>query len=282
MSERFRSVNGVPVPTFLYGTAWKEEATTELVSRALAVGFRGIDTANQRMHYDEQGVGRALTAAIVKGAVRREEVFVQTKFTHLGGQDHRLPYDAHAPVSKQVEQSFHSSLDHLGIERVDSYVLHGPTQRRGLGPADREAWRAMEALHDARSARLLGVSNVAPDQLEELMSFVRVKPAFVQNRCYARLAWDAQVREVCDRHSIVYQAFSLLTANRDVLQQPAVRQIAARHERTLPQVIFRFSQALGMIPLTGTTNPEHMRQDLEIEDFELTAEDVRTIATAGV
>src|SRR5688572_17600985 len=114
MTQRIRIVHGVMVPTFLYGTAWKEEATTELVSRALAAGFRGIDTANQRRHYHEEGVGQALIAAEANGTVRREEVFIQTKFTHLGGQDHRLPYRADAPVAEQVEHSFRSSLDHLG------------------------------------------------------------------------------------------------------------------------------------------------------------------------
>lgn len=281
-AKRTRAVGAVRVPTFFYGTAWKEQATTELVSMALAAGFRGIDTANQRRHYDEEGVGRAFTAAFATGSVRREELFVQTKFTHLGGQDHRLPYDPGVPVGEQVSQSFRSSVAHLGIARLDSYVMHGPTQRRGLGPGDRAAWRAMEALQERGAVRLLGVSNVAPDQLEELLGFAHVPPAFVQNRCFARLGWDARVREICARHGVVYQAFSLLTANRDVLQRPKVRDIAARHRRTIAQVVFRFSLALGMIPLTGTTNPAHMRNDLDVYDFDLVEDDLRTLAAGGL
>jgi diketogulonate reductase-like aldo/keto reductase len=277
-----RVIHGVPVPTFLYGTAWKETATTDLVASALAAGFRGIDTANQPKHYEEEGVGRAINEFIARGGVRRTDLFIQTKFTPLGGQDHRRPYDVQAPVATQVEQSFRSSLDHLGIEKVDSYVLHGPTQQHGLGSADRDAWRAMEMLHEAGSARLLGISNVSSEQLDELIGLARVRPAFVQNRCYARLGWDARVRDLCDRHAVIYQGFSLLTANRNVLQQPAIHAIAARHGRTVSQVIFRFSQTLGIIPLTGTTNPEHMRQALETCDFELTADEMSTIATAGV
>ena len=277
-----RLVRGVPVPNLIYGTAWKESATADLVALALAAGFRGIDTANQPKHYDEQGVGRALADSIAKGIVQRSDVFLQTKFTHIGGQDHRIPYDADAPVASQVEQSFLSSLEHLGIEQLDSYVLHGPTQQHGLGPADREAWRAMEKLHDEGSTRLLGASNITLEQLEELIAFARVPPAFVQNRCLGRLSWDARVRELCDRHAIVYQGFSLLTANRDALRRPEVQDIANRHGRTVPQVVFRFSQTLGMIPLTGTTDPEHMRQDLEARDFQLTAEEMGTIAAAGV
>lgn len=282
MAERTRVVRGVPVPTFLYGTAWKEEATRRLVGSALDAGFRGFDTANQRRHYHEAGVGEALQEAFAGGKVTRDDVFLQTKFTHLAGQDHRLPYDPDAVVSEQVGQSFRSSLDHLGVDRLDSYVLHGPSQRSGLHPDDREAWRAMEALHAAGGVRLLGVSNVAPDQLEELLDFARVPPAFVQNRCFARFGWDAPVRARCEEHGIAYQAFSLLTANPHVLRHPAVRRIAARHDRTVPQVVFRFALALGMLPLTGTTDPVHMRQDLEVDEFELAEGEVETIARAGL
>src|SRR4051794_28264122 len=118
------AIRGVRVPGLLYGTAWKEDATEALAFGALTTGFRGIDTANQRKHYDEAGVGRALARALAAG-LRRDQLFVQTKFTHAGGQDHRLPYDAAAPIAEQVAQSFASSLAHLGVDRVDSLVLHG-------------------------------------------------------------------------------------------------------------------------------------------------------------
>ncbi|MEA3136298.1 MAG: hypothetical protein QOC71_579, partial [Thermoplasmata archaeon] len=114
----------LPGSALVYGTAWKEDATERLVGLALEAGFRGIDTANQRKHYHEAGVGAALRTAFADGVVARDELFLQTKFTHLGGQDHRLPYDPRAPVAKQVEQSFAKSLEHLGIDRLDSYVLH--------------------------------------------------------------------------------------------------------------------------------------------------------------
>src|SRR5688572_1271829 len=114
---------------FLYGTAWKEEATERLTLLAIEQGFRGIDTANQRKHYHEAGVGLAVAAAIKQGLVTRDELFLQTKFTFIGGQDQRLPYDLRAPIATQVEQSFASSLEHLQTDRLDSYVLHGPSQR---------------------------------------------------------------------------------------------------------------------------------------------------------
>src|SRR5688572_3904647 len=115
------------VPPLLYGTAWKEDATSSLVAQALEAGFRGIDTANQRRHYHEVGVGEALKAAFVQG-LDRDALFLQTKFTYVHGQDHRLPYDPKAPPAKQVEHSFASSLEHLGTDRLDAYLLHGPSQ----------------------------------------------------------------------------------------------------------------------------------------------------------
>ncbi len=281
MIGRERQIAGAQVPTFIYGTAWKEERTAALVAQALAAGFRGFDTANQRRHYREAEVGQALGAALADGSVRREDVFVQTKFTFRAGQDHRLPYDPAAPVTEQVAQSFKSSLAHLGVEAIDSYVLHAPSQRRGLGAADVEAWRAMEALHDGGQTRFLGISNVAPDQLEALLRSARVRPTFVQNRCYAALGWDAPVRAICERAGLVYQAFSLLTANYQTIRSSVVPEIARRHGRTPAQVVFRFALQLGMIPLTGTSDPRHMADDLAVYDFELAASEVSAVERVG-
>jgi diketogulonate reductase-like aldo/keto reductase len=277
MSERTLSVDGRGVPRFLYGTAWKEEQTQRLTELALEQGFRGIDTANQRRHYHEAAVGQALCAAIERGLVTRDDLFLQTKFTFQGGQDHRLPYDPRAPIATQVEQSFAKSLEHLGTDRIDSYVLHGPTQRSGLAAADWEAWRAMEALHEAGRARLLGVSNVSLEQLQALCREARVRPRFVQNRCYAVTGWDRGVRAFCAANQIVYQGFSLLTANREVVAHPEVARIARCHGRSATQVIFRFTLDVGMVPLTGTTDPSHMRADLDVFDFRLGPEEVERI-----
>lgn len=273
-------VRGRRVPALLYGTAWKEDATEALAFGALTTGFRGIDTANQRKHYDEAAVGQAIGRALARG-IRRDELFVQTKFTHVGGQDHRLPYDPAAPVADQVAQSFASSLSHLGLDRIDSLILHGPSQRDGLAPADREAWRAIEALADAGAVALIGISNVNAGQLDELIAHARVAPALVQNRCYAARGWDREVRARCAAHGIVYQGFSLLTANRDVLAHRGVRAIAARHGKTPAQVVFRFAQQVGMLPLTGTKDPEHMRQDLAAERFDLDADELAAVHAAG-
>jgi diketogulonate reductase-like aldo/keto reductase len=262
---------------FLYGTAWKEDETERLTRLALEAGFRGIDTANQRRHYFEAGVGAAVTKAIADGIVRRDDIFLQTKFTYVDGQDHRLPYDPKADAATQVRQSFTSSLDHLQTDTIDSYVLHGPSRRRGLAAVDLEVWSAMEELHAAGKTRHLGISNVAVDQLDELCSRAKVRPAFVQNRCFARLGWDRDVRKFCGENGIVYQGFSLLTANVNELRTPRFWSIVDRTERTPAQVVFRFAIQAGVLPLTGTSNPDHMREDLDVFHFELTADEVRDI-----
>ena len=271
--ERFVEVQGVRVPRFIYGTAWKEQRTEGLTRLALEVGFRGIDTANQRKHYFEAGVGTAIAAA----GIARDELFLQTKFTDVRGQDHRLPYDPDAPLGRQVEQSFASSLEHLGVDYVDSYVLHGPESGRGWSAADREVWSAMERLHRERRARLLGVSNISREQLVTLCGSATVAPALVQNRCYARTGWDQEVRRVCRERGIVYQGFSLLTANQRELRGATVAAIARRLGATIPQVVFRFALTVGMVALTGTSDPTHMQQDLAAIDLPITESDVAAL-----
>src|ERR1700724_4657439 len=132
-----------PLPDFIYGTAWKEDRTPALPELALRTGFRAIDTANQRRHYFEAGVGEGLAAAYRAGIVTRTDLFLQTKFTYRPGQDHRLPYDPAASFSDQVAQSMASSLEHLGTDFVDSYVLHGPSSAYDWTDADAEVWEAM-------------------------------------------------------------------------------------------------------------------------------------------
>jgi len=274
-----RVTAGPPVPSFLYGTAWKEEETERLTTLALEAGFRGVDTANQRRHYFEAGVGAAVKRAISSGLVRREDVFLQTKFTYAGGQDRRLPYDPNADLTTQVRQSFASSIEHLQVDVVDSYVLHGPSSHRGLTESDREVWRTMEALQTSGRARFLGISNVTLDQIEELWTGAVVPPAFVQNRCFASLGWDRAVRGFCRDKGIVYQGFSLLTANARELQHPAFLRLVGRVGKSPAQVVFRFARQVGMLPLTGTSDLEHMREDLETDLFELSEEDVRLMET---
>jgi diketogulonate reductase-like aldo/keto reductase len=264
-------------PTLIYGTAWKEAQTQRLVVTAIRAGFRALDTANQRRHYFEEGVGKALAECYAAGVVRREDLFLQTKFTHARAQDERLPYDANAPFGEQLRQSHQRSLEHLKTSYLDSYVLHGTHMGDGFDDADWEVWEAMESLVDAKSVGRIGISNIDVIDLAELFRRARIKPSVVQNRCFARDKWDRSTREYCKSNGIVYQGFSLLTANRAVLERPDFRKIVNRAQRTAPQVIFRFAVQVGMLPLTGTTSEAHMREDLAIGDFALSPEDIAII-----
>jgi diketogulonate reductase-like aldo/keto reductase len=266
-------VKGARVPVLMYGTAWKEGETETLTSLALGAGFRAVDTANQRKHYFEAAVG----AALKRSPIARADLFIQSKFTSIDGQDQRLPYDPDADVASQVQQSFASSLEHLGVDFLDSYVLHGPATRGGWTAEDAAIWAAIEALHAAGRTRFVGVSNVSHGQLVALCARAKVPPAFVQNRCYARTGWDREVRAFCRQHDIVYQGFSLLTANQRELAAPALVAIAARLRLTPAQLIFAFARAVGMLPLTGTHDPAHMRQDLAAVEVVLAAADVAAI-----
>ena len=273
--------NQVSVPPFMYGTAWKKEATARLVQLAVEAGFTAIDTANQLIHYQEALVGEALQSLAAKG-IQREALFLQTKFTSVDGQDHRTPYDPAADLTTQVEQSFASSLQHLHTDYLDSYVLHAPFSRRGLGAADWQVWAAMEAFYEAGKTKTIGVSNISAAQLTLLCQQARVKPMMVQNRCFAVTAWDQQVREICRAQGIIYQGFSLLTANRDVIAAPEIHAIAAREGVGPAQVIFRFALEVGMLPLTGTTNPQHMAEDLAAARITLSADEVQRIETIAL
>ncbi|MBI1977261.1 MAG: aldo/keto reductase [Candidatus Omnitrophica bacterium] len=264
------------LPPFIYGTAWKEERTAELTKKALTAGFRGIDTANQRRHYCEALVGEALVELKRQG-IPREDLFLQSKYTYPQGQDHRVPYDPHADFGTQVRSSFANSLEHLHTDYLDSYLLHGPMYLNGMADPDWEVWAAMEDLQRSGQTKMIGISNVGLPHLVELCKQAEIKPSIVQNRCYAVRGWDRDVREYCLERRIVYEGFSLLTANLHVLADPRVAAIARRLKVTCEQVIFRFATQIGILPLTGTNNPEHMKEDLEITNFELSSADLNMI-----
>ncbi len=275
------SYNQVSVPSFMYGTAWKKEATKGLVELAVESGFTAIDTANQLRHYNEIGVGEALLELYKKG-IKRESLFLQTKFTSIDGQGGHTPYEPTANLTTQVNQSMESSLEHLHTDYVDSYVLHGPYARYGLSDADWEVWAAIEDQYRDGKAKMIGVSNVTAEQIALLVSRATAKPMVVQNRCYAVRGWDEDVRKICRAENIIYQGFSLLTANAREMANPAMIAIAKRLNTGVEQVVFRFAMQVGMLPLTGTSDASHMKEDLAAENLILTEEEVHLIENVGL
>lgn len=269
------SPRGVRMPRILYGTAWKKAETPRLVEAALRRGFRGVDTACQPKHYDEAGVGVGVAAALTRG-LQREELYLQTKYTPVTGQDpERIPYDPSAVLATQVRQSCAASLNHLRVARIDALVLHSP-----LDTLERtfEAWRAMESLVDDGSVVELGISNCDFATLQALWQRARIKPFIVQNRLYAKTGFDDALRRWCTRHGIVYQSFWTLTANPGLLADARVVAEAARLGVTVQQLFFRALTQMDVVPLTGTTSEAHMVEDLAIFDFELDAPALRMVA----
>lgn len=261
------------IPKIIYGTAWKKERTASLVDKALAAGFRAIDVANQPKHYNEPGVGEGLRAWLKTHD--RAELFLQTKFTPIDGQDQRVPYDPEVSITEQVRQSFESSLEHLGVSSLDSLLLHGPYNHSDLGKEDFEVWAELERLNSTGKVKAIGISNVNLEQLRELVQHAPVKPHFVQNRCFAARGWDASVRNLCAKEGIVYQGFSLLTANPEVVMSSIVHELAARHHCTPPEIVFAYARVLGILPLTGTCDETHMMQDLTPRD--LNGDEIETL-----
>jgi diketogulonate reductase-like aldo/keto reductase len=269
------SAYDVKIPRIIYGTAWKKDATATWVEKAIGLGFRGIDTACQPKHYNEAGVGAGM-AACYKSGIERSELYLQTKFTPLNGQDPaQVPYDEKASLGDQVAQSFQISLKNLQTTYLDCLVLHSPlaNQQQTL-----EVWQAMECLFQNGGVKQLGISNCYDlQQFELLYKNATIKPAVIQNRFYAKTGYDRDIRNFCRQHRIIYQSFWTLTGNPDVLAHATLQALAMKYQRSAAQVFFRYLNQINIIPLTGTTSATHMREDLEISDFELTSDECAAV-----
>eukprot|EP00747_Dinoflagellata_sp_TGD_P037349 gnl/TRDRNA2_/TRDRNA2_139023_c0_seq1.p1 gnl/TRDRNA2_/TRDRNA2_139023_c0~~gnl/TRDRNA2_/TRDRNA2_139023_c0_seq1.p1 ORF type:complete len:368 (+),score=60.96 gnl/TRDRNA2_/TRDRNA2_139023_c0_seq1:51-1106(+) len=254
---------GVPMPGLVYGTAWKKERTTDLVLKALRAGFRGVDTACQPKHYSEDLVGAAVERAAIEG-IARDMIWLQTKYTPVGGQDHRVPYDQNAPLAQQVAQSFNVSKKNLRTDYIDSLVLHGPMDTHY---ENMQVWRAFEAIVDRGEVGQIGICNCYDlPMLQRIVQEARIKPSVVQNRFYDRTGFDEGLRRWCRANGIAYQSFWTLNANKKAMDHPEFQKVATAHSRTPEQIMFRFCLDEGISPLTGTCSEKHMEQDLEVLD----------------
>jgi diketogulonate reductase-like aldo/keto reductase len=267
MTDRMSSTANVPIPRIIYGTAWKKADTERLVRTAIQQGFRGIDTACQPKHYDEAGVGAGV-ASCLGDQLTRADLYLQTKFTALSGQDPmRIPYDSKAPLPTQVAQSFAASLRNLQTPYLDCLILHSPFAN---SQQTLQAWRAMESLAAGGVVRQLGISNCYNlDELKALHDAATFKPAVVQNRFYADTGYDRGIRAFCNKQRITYQSFWTLTANPHALAHATIKGLASKYRRTPAQILFRYLTQSGVVPLTGTRSEAHMREDLGLFEFEL-------------
>jgi diketogulonate reductase-like aldo/keto reductase len=263
------------IPAFIYGTAWKKDATADLVYQALDAGFTGVDTANQPKHYQESLVGSGIRKALQEGKVKRGNLYLQTKFTSVAGQDpDNIPYDPKDPLSKQVQESVKSSLQHLRSEGdefedvegsyIDTLVLHSPMATIA---ETMEVWEALESFVPEK-IRNLGISNCNLFTLMDVYERANIKPAIVQNRFYPATKFDIGLRNFCRKKSIIYQSFWTLTANPSLVWSAEVGQLANQMGISTQAALYCFVLGLGnTVVLNGTKKDSRMRADLKaVED----------------
>lgn len=257
--------DNVPVgdshPRLTYGTAWKKDATADLVYNALMAGFRHVDTACQPKHYNEAGVGEGWTRAAHDLGLHRNDIWLQTKYTSIDGQDRNqpLPYDPNASKEDQVRQSLATSLENLQTDYVDSLVMHGPEQN---WEDMFKVWNTMEELVDEGKVKQIGISNLYhPPALVHLYEHSRIKPSVVQNRFYDATGYDVSIRKFCLQHEIEYQTFWTLSS-RHFTTHPVVKSMSKERHVSPETLLYALVMKLGHTPLDGTKN--HMDEDMEL------------------
>jgi diketogulonate reductase-like aldo/keto reductase len=260
------------IPHIFYGTAWKKENTAELVRQAIVTGFRAVDTACQPKHYNESGVGIGIT----QSEVPRDQLFIQTKFTPESGQDpNTIPYNPSDSIDKQILTSFDTSCKNLRVNYLDSLILHSPL---ATIEQTKEAWTIFEHLHEQNKVRHLGISNCYSLELfKELYNSAKVKPTLIQNRFYADTGYDKELRAFCDSVSVFYQSFWTLSANPHILNDSIIKDLTEKYNKSAATIFFAYLSTIKIIPLTGTTSKDHMKDSLSLSELELKKKDIELL-----
>lgn len=248
--------NGVAIPQLGFGVYQvPPEDTADVVGTALEVGYRHIDTA--KIYGNEEGVGRA----VANSGLARKDVFVTTK---LWNADH-----GHDSTLRAVD----ASLERLGLDYVDLYLIHWPTPQRGKYV---ETWKAFQEIRDSGKARSIGVSNFPREELEEIIDATGVVPVVNQIELHPYFNQSA-LRDVNASHDILTEAWSPLGQGGDLLQDPAIASIARKHGATPGQVVIAWHLAIGNVVFPKTVTPERIRENFEALRVRLDVEDVEAI-----
>ncbi|CAL9617789.1 aldo/keto reductase [Streptomyces sp. enrichment culture] len=249
--------NGVSMPQLGFGV-WQvpDAEAAEAVGTAIEAGYRSIDTA--AVYENERGTGQAVKAS----GLPREELFVTTKLWNSEqGYDSTL-------------RAFDASLERLGLDYVDLYLIHWPVPARD---AYVDTYKAFEKILADGRARAIGVSNFLPEHLERLMDATSTVPAVNQIELHPQLA-QAGARTFHERHGIATEAWSPLGQGRGLLEVPAVAAVARKHGRTPAQVVLRWHLQLGNVVIPKSVTPSRIRENIEVFDFELDGEDMAAFA----
>ncbi|MFJ4846214.1 MULTISPECIES: aldo/keto reductase [unclassified Streptomyces] len=248
--------NGITMPQLGFGV-WQvpDDEAAVAVATALEAGYRSIDTA--ALYRNEQGTGRAIAAS----GIAREDLFVTTKLwkTDLG-HDNAL-------------RAFDASLDKLGLDYVDLYLIHWPSPARGLYL---ETWRALEKIHADGRARAIGVSNFPVAQLQHVLDEGTVAPAVNQIELHPNLP-QAELRAFGAAHGIATEAWSPLGQGRGLLDEPALAALAAKHGKSPAQIVLRWHLQLGNVVIPKSVTPARIKENIDVFGFELDAEDLAAI-----
>ncbi|MGW1976302.1 aldo/keto reductase [Streptomyces sp. NPDC001889] len=249
--------NGVTMPQLGYGV-WQvpDDEAAKSVATALEAGYRSIDTA--AVYENETGTGRAIASS----GVPRDELFVTTKLWNSDqGYDTTL-------------RAFDASLDRLGLDRVDLYLIHWPMPSRDTYV---DTYRAFEKILSDGRARAIGVSNFLPAHLERLIEKTSVVPAVNQIELHPQLQQE-ESRAFHARHSIATEAWSPLGQGKGLLEVPTVIAIARKHGRTPAQVVLRWHLQLGHVVIPKSVTPSRIRENIDVFGFELDADDLAALA----
>jgi len=246
--------NGVKMPNFGLGV-YKSQDGEEVINAihyAVKAGYRSIDTAS--LYFNETGVGEAIKQC----GLPREELFITTKVWNSDqGYESTLA-------------AFEESMKKLDLEYLDLYLIHWPVKEKY-----KDTWRALEKLYKDGRVRAIGVSNFHQHHLEDLMSVAQVKPMVNQVELHPFLS-QVELRAYCQSEGIAIEAWSPLARGR-VLQDPTLAEIAAKYNKSIPQIVLRWDLQHGIITIPKSVHEQRIIDNADIFDFELSAEDMKKI-----
>ncbi len=245
--------NGLKMPQLGFGV-WQvsDEQATPAVKKALEVGYRSIDTA--MIYGNEKGVGRA----IKESNVPREELFITTK---VWNADHGY---------ENTLKAFNASLERLGLDYIDLYLIHWPTPKYDQYV---DTYKAMEKIYKDGRSKAIGVCNFDIEHLERLLNECEVVPVVNQVERHPYFQ-QRELQDFCEKHHIIIEAYSPLMNGKDVLNDSVVKEIAKAHGKTAAQVILRWHLQTGVITIPKSVTPSRIEENFDVFDFELTAEDM--------